>query len=221
MGNFFTASPYFHYLESICPYLSPLRFVMSVSQLFDASNLFVLPFWGLMVFFPNWKVTRRVMQSYLPFVALAGLYLYLFVTSVTPESAEALANPTLSVIAEFFADERAAATGWVHFVVMDLFVGRWVYLEGQRTGVWTIHSIALCLFAGPLGLLSHILTSWITKAVKKEDEDGITDVEEAAQVLEGYVYCEGYCTSPLKPPQALGSNSLPQHLIQLPTLIPF
>ena len=46
---------------------------------------------------------------------------------------------------------------------MDLFVGRWIYLEGQRTGVWTIHSLALCLFAGPMGLLSHILTDWITQ----------------------------------------------------------
>ena len=158
---------------------------MSVSQLFDASNLFVLPFWTLMVFLPNWKVTRRVMASFLPFVALAGLYLYLLATSVTAESAEALANPTVSVIAEFFADESAAATGWVHFVVMDLFVGRWVYLEGQRTGVWTVHSIALCLFAGPLGLLSHILTVWISKAISKDGDDlgdgeAIADVEEAA-----------------------------------------
>jgi Domain of unknown function (DUF4281) len=46
--------------------------------------------------------------------------------------------------------------------VMDLFVGRWIYLEGQRTGVWTVHSLALCFFAGPMGLLSHIVTAWIT-----------------------------------------------------------
>lgn len=44
---------------------------------------------------------------------------------------------------------------------MDLFVGRYIYLEGQKTGVWTIHSLAFCLFAGPMGLLSHILTTWI------------------------------------------------------------
>jgi hypothetical protein len=46
---------------------------------------------------------------------------------------------------------------------MDLFVGRWIYWEGQHTGIWTTHSLALCLFAGPLGLLSHILTSWSQK----------------------------------------------------------
>ncbi|MBW4562683.1 MAG: DUF4281 domain-containing protein [Mojavia pulchra JT2-VF2] len=136
---------------------------MTLSQLFNAANLFVLPFWALMILLPNWKVTRRVMESYLPFVLLAGAYLYLFINSITPENAQALSNPQLADIARFFADEKAAATGWIHFLVMDLFVGRWIYWEGQKTGIWTIHSLALCLFAGPLGVLSHILTYWITK----------------------------------------------------------
>lgn len=132
-----------------------------LTQLFTGANLFVLPFWALMILLPNWGVTRRVMESYLPFVALAGLYLYLLVGSITPESAQALANPQLADIARVFADEKVAAVGWVHFLVMDLFVGRWIYWEGQRTGVFTTHSIVLSLFAGPLGLLSHIFTSWI------------------------------------------------------------
>ncbi|MDZ7957705.1 MAG: ABA4-like family protein [Aulosira sp. DedQUE10] len=137
---------------------------MTITQLFNVANLFVLPFWALMILLPNWKVTRRIMESYLPFLPLAGAYLYLFITSITPENAQALSNPQLADIARFFADETAAATGWIHFLVMDLFVGRWIYWEGQKTGIWTIHSLALCLFAGPLGVLSHILTAWITKA---------------------------------------------------------
>jgi hypothetical protein len=136
---------------------------MTIAQLFAGANLFVLPFWVLMIMLPNWGVTRRVMASYLPFVALAGLYLYLFVSSITPENAQALSNPQLADIARFLGDEKAAATGWIHFLVMDLFVGRWIYWQGQHTGIWTIHSLALCLFAGPLGLLSHVLTRWSQK----------------------------------------------------------
>ncbi|MDJ0801178.1 MAG: ABA4-like family protein [Calothrix sp. MO_167.B12] len=153
---------------------------MSVLQIFNGANVFVLPFWALMIFLPNWKVTRKVMESYLPFVALAAVYLYLFINSITPENAQALSNPQLADIARFFADEKAAATGWIHFLVLDLFVGRWVYWEGQKTGIWTVHSIALCLFAGPLGLLSHILTSWVSKAFfpGKENQNA-SPVEEA------------------------------------------
>ncbi|ALF54524.1 hypothetical protein ACX27_19440 [Nostoc piscinale CENA21] len=138
---------------------------MTISQLFDIANLFVLPFWALIILLPNWKVTKRIMESYIPFVPLAGAYLYLFITSITPENAQALSNPQLADIARFFADEKAAATGWIHFLVMDLFVGRFIYWEGQKTGVWTIHSLILCLFAGPMGVLSHIITTWITKAI--------------------------------------------------------
>lgn len=147
-----------------------------LTQIFAGANLFVLPFWALMILLPNWGVTRRVMESYLPFVALAGLYLYLLVGSITPESAQALANPQLADIARVFADEKVAAVGWVHFLVMDLFVGRWIYWEGQRTGIFTTHSILLSLFAGPLGLLSHIVTSWIREKFfsVKESEDKVT-----------------------------------------------
>jgi len=143
---------------------------MNISDLFNIANLFVLPFWLLMILLPNWNVTRKVMESYVPFVVLAGAYLYLFVTSITPENAAALSNPQLADIAKFFSNETAAATGWIHFLVMDLFVGRWIYWQGQKTGVWTIHSLALCLFAGPMDVLSHILTSWITKVFSQGGE---------------------------------------------------
>ena len=136
---------------------------MSISQLFDLSNLYVLPFWALIVLLPNWSGTRKIMGSYRPFIPPILLYLFLFSFSLNAETAEALASPTLTDIARFFADETAAATGWTHFLVMDLFVGRWIYWQGQTTGVWTRHSAALCLFAGPLGLLSHILTAAVHK----------------------------------------------------------
>ena len=153
---------------------------MNITDLFNVANLFVLPFWALMILLPNWKITRKVMESYVPFVVLAGAYLYLFVVSITPENAAALSNPQLADIARFFSNETAAATGWIHFLVMDLFVGRWIYWEGQKTGIWTIHSIALCLFAGPLGVLSHIFTYWITKAFSKGSESVI--VTQKAEV---------------------------------------
>ncbi|PLZ99224.1 hypothetical protein CEN50_08145 [Fischerella thermalis CCMEE 5268] len=151
---------------------------MMIAQLFNIANLYVLPFWALMIFLPNWKITRRVMESYIPFVPLALAYIYLFVGSITPENAQALSNPQLADIAKFFADETAAATGWIHFLVMDLFVGRYIYLQGQKTGIWTIHSLALCLFAGPMGLLAHILNYWIAKKFFPNSQNETTTVGE-------------------------------------------
>ncbi|MEA5571204.1 ABA4-like family protein [Calothrix sp. UHCC 0171] len=147
---------------------------MTISQIFNLANIVVIPFWLLMIFLPKWKITQKVMESYLPFVPLTLTYIYLFVISITPENAQALSNPQLTDIAKFFADEKAAATGWIHFLVMDLFVGRYIYLEGVKTGIWTFHSLALCLFAGPMGLLSHIFTYWISKKIL-----GIGNTEES------------------------------------------
>lgn len=132
---------------------------MTIEQWFNIANIFVLPFWTLMILLPNWTWTKQILSSFLPFIALALLYVSLLVLSLTPEAAQAMSNPDLPAIAGFFSDPSAAATGWVHFLVMDLFVGRWIYWEGRRTGVWTVHSLVLCLFAGPLGLLSHIITA--------------------------------------------------------------
>lgn len=132
---------------------------MIIDYLYNGANLFVLPFWLLMVVAPSWSVTRLVMASTLPFVPLAIAYIFCFIQSLDPDSIEAFANPTLSALAGLFADERVMATGWIHFVVMDLFVGRWIYLQGQDKGIFTRHSLALCLFAGPIGLLSHLATT--------------------------------------------------------------
>jgi hypothetical protein len=150
---------------------------MTIDQLFAGANLFVLPFWFLMILLPNWGITRKIMSSFIPFILLAGLYVYLFSSSLTPEAAQTMSNPQLADIARFFADKQAAATGWIHFLVMDLFVGRWIYWEGQKTGIWTIHSLFLCLFAGPLGLLSHILTTWITQKFFTAPETELTPNE--------------------------------------------
>lgn len=151
---------------------------MSIEQLFEISNLFVLPFWTLMILLPNWNVTKKVMESFLPFIFLVGVYIYFITGAITPESAQALANPKLADIAGFFGEESAAATGWAHFLVMDLFVGRWIYWEGQNKNIWTIHSLILCLFAGPIGLLSHIITAWISQQLPKASEKQ-TETEKA------------------------------------------
>lgn len=150
--------------------------------LFNGANLFVLPFWTLMVLVPNAKLTRWVMKSYLPYAVLAGLYLFLFVTSFSNvEGIEALSNPNLKLpdLGLLFAQPHVMATGWVHYLVFDLFVGRWIYWQGQESGVFTRHSLALCLFAGPMGLLSHLLTDAVWKRFAKPETNSETPTEAA------------------------------------------
>jgi len=151
--------------------------------IFNGANLFVLPFWTLMVLVPNVKLTRWAMSSPLPFVALALTYLFLFVTSFTNvEGIDAFSDPNLGLaqLAALFADPHVTATGWVHFVVFDLFVGRWIYWQGQEKGIFTRHSLALCLFAGPLGLLCHLTTAALWQRFQPATEGGEAGAAETA-----------------------------------------
>ncbi|AFY40311.1 hypothetical protein Lepto7376_4191 [[Leptolyngbya] sp. PCC 7376] len=131
---------------------------MTLENVFNVANYFVLPFWALMIVLPRWQFTQKVMDSVLPFVALALVYGCLFVLSIEPDQAELWGNPTLPNLAALFSIPKVMATGWVHYLVMDLFVGRWIYQQGVEKQLITAHSLALCLFAGPLGLLSHLST---------------------------------------------------------------
>ena len=142
---------------------------MDLNLLFNIGNLFVLPFWILIILFPKWSVTQKIMKSYLFFVPLIMLYVYLFVISLNPESAKTLSNPQLTELAVVFSDPRVTFAGWVHFLVLDLFLGRYIYWEGQNKNIWTVHSLILCLFAGPIGFLSHIVTEGIWSILKKDE----------------------------------------------------
>ncbi|MDJ0598536.1 MAG: ABA4-like family protein [Crocosphaera sp.] len=148
--------------------------MIDLSLLFSLANFYALPFWLLMVILPKWGVTQKIISSYLPFIPLAVLYIYLFFGSLDPDSIEAFSNPTLPILAQLFSQEPVMLTGWIHFIILDLFTGRYIYLEGKEKGIFTIHSLILCLLAGPIGLLSHIITAWIQLKVSNKEELEVT-----------------------------------------------
>jgi Domain of unknown function (DUF4281) len=51
---------------------------------------------------------------------------------------------------------------WSHVLTWDLFVGRWIWLDGLKRGVFTSHSVLLCNLIGPPGLLFHWITCLLT-----------------------------------------------------------
>mmetsp|Transcript_14635 Transcript_14635/g.29570 ORF Transcript_14635/g.29570 Transcript_14635/m.29570 type:complete len:109 (-) Transcript_14635:2667-2993(-) len=51
---------------------------------------------------------------------------------------------------------------WSHVLTWDLFVGRWIWLDGIKRGVFTSHSVLLSNLIGPPGLLLHWATCVVT-----------------------------------------------------------
>ena len=129
-----------------------------METIFKLSNLLVFPFWVLMLLLPRWRWTERIMRS--PWVVSGPALLYaLLMLPRLSEHAPALLRPNLHDIAGLLGSHAGATISWTHFLAFDLFVGRWIYLDGRRRGIsaWlTAPILFLTLLVGPVGLLLHL-----------------------------------------------------------------
>ncbi|KAI4346880.1 hypothetical protein L6164_007743 [Bauhinia variegata] len=139
------------------------------STVFTLGTVAVLPFYTLMVVAPKSELTRKSMESGVPYVLLGALYTYLLYLSWTPETIQLIfANkyllPELSSIGRMFSSEITLASAWIHLLVIDLFAARYVFHDGLENEIETRHSISLCLFFCPIGILTHVITKAMTKS---------------------------------------------------------
>ncbi|KAH0458257.1 hypothetical protein IEQ34_013572 [Dendrobium chrysotoxum] len=151
---------------------SNLMTVITSSQIastaFTWGTVAVLPFYVLMVLVPKSTLTRRVMDSNIPFAALAILYGYLLYLSWTPSTLNVIFAtkyllPELPGMAKMFANEMTMASAWIHLLVVDLYAARQVFHDGLRSNVDTRHSVILCLLSCPIGILTHVVTKLMMK----------------------------------------------------------
>lgn len=140
-----------------------------MERIFGLSGLLVLPFWGLMIFLPHWRWTRRVMASPLLILAPALLYGAL----VLPRLGEvwrAVTNPHLPEIAALLGSPAGATIGWVHFLAFDLFVGRWIYHDSRERQItaWLMAPVLyLTLMLGPMGFALYLIVRTIAPHVAR------------------------------------------------------
>jgi Domain of unknown function (DUF4281) len=130
-----------------------------MERLFDLSSLMVLPFWALMIFLPHWRVTKRLMDSPLVCAIPAIFYAALVIPSFV-EIWQAVARAELSGIAALLGSPVGATIAWLHFLAFDLFVGRWIYLDGRARGItaWVMAPVLfLTLMLGPCGFLLYLI----------------------------------------------------------------
>ncbi|XXT20368.1 ABA4-like family protein [Sorangium sp. So ce429] len=129
-----------------------------MDRVFGLSGFLVLPFWGLMIFLPRARWTRRIMES--PLVVLAPALLY--TALVLPALREVLPivnRPSLEAVASLLGSPAGATIGWVHFLAFDLFVGRWVYLDSRDRDIspWLMAPVLyLTLMLGPMGFSLYL-----------------------------------------------------------------
>lgn len=131
---------------------------MNFETIFSLSSLLVMPFWLLLIFLPRWRVTERLVAG--PWLAVPAALLYAVL--VLPRFGEvftAVSNPTLAGITTLLASPAGATVAWVHFLAFDLFVARWVYLDGRSRKIssWFISPTLFMVLMLPVGFLLYLV----------------------------------------------------------------
>lgn len=134
--------------------------------LFQLANVYITPFWFLMLFLPLWSWTRRIIGSIWVIVPIAAAYAVGMIATFVgdPGAMAEIANPTLGGIAALLGTPEGAAVGWVHFLAFDLFVGRWAYLDSRQRKLspWLVSpALFFVLMSGPFGLLLYLAVRYL------------------------------------------------------------
>jgi len=171
--------------------LSPLSDIItnsSIQQAFRLGTFGPQFLWVLMIVFPTSQFTKKIMGNSLSIVAFCLVHLFIVITSINQPDGTA---PMLEFQGVFdpspTADPLKAMMGmmqypnfvseeWTHVLTWDLFVGRWIWMDGLKRGIFTPHSLLLCNLIGPPGLLLHFITAAFTRTTDTEakDEDSLS-----------------------------------------------
>ncbi|MEL6916842.1 MAG: ABA4-like family protein [Bacteroidota bacterium] len=138
---------------------------MTPAEVFSLANLTAMPMWVLMILFPNWKVTRFLIDFKIIPLLLAIVYaIYIFLAIRTGGGMD---FGSLGSVMALFTQENAVLAGWVHYLAFDLLVGMWMLNQNKTLGIHQL-LMAPCLFAtfmfGPIGFLLFI----IIKSIKQK-----------------------------------------------------
>ena len=126
-------------------------------------NIGVIPFWFVLMFFPNSKVCGVFVSSVFPIFILSIIYLYLiyyyFVSGY-----DFIQNFSLYLgldsLGELFSERVFLIIFWTHFLAINLFCGSWIVSDSRK---FSISKILFCIplvityFTGPLGILIYWL----------------------------------------------------------------
>ena len=137
--------------------LNNLLPLLTIENIYLFANWGVIPFWLLLIFFPNYLITNFFVQSIIAPLLLGAGYAYLsytvFIDGNIFEGFE-LYNG-IDGLYSMFANETLLLIFWLHFLSISLFVGAWIVRDSKRffiPKIITIPSLILTYFSGPIGL---------------------------------------------------------------------
>ena len=137
----------------------------SLETLYMWINLGVLPFWFILIIFPQSHLSRIFITSIFPIFILSGVYIFVLYKSYIVGYDF---NGTFSLylglneLSRLFEDHLYLMLFWIHFIAINLFIGGWIVKDSQK---FYINKVLLALpllvtyLIGPIGLFLY----WIIR----------------------------------------------------------
>lgn len=126
-------------------------------------NLGVLPFWFILIFFPQSQLCRYFVTSIFPIFILSGTYIFMLYKSYI-NSYDFFNNFNLYIgineLSDLFSDKTFLMIFWLHFISINLFTGGWIVKDSQKISVnkfLLILPLIITYLIGPLGLFVYWL----------------------------------------------------------------
>ena len=135
----------------------------TIEMLYLWVNLGVLPFWFILIFFPQSQLCKYFVTSIFPIFILTGTYIFMLYKSYI-NSYDFINNFNLYLsvneLSDLFSDNTFLMIFWLHFISINLFTGGWIVKDSQKISVNKILLILPLLttyLIGPLGLFIYWL----------------------------------------------------------------
>tara|TARA_B100000035_G_scaffold315090_2_gene333857 strand:+ start:1016 stop:1555 length:540 start_codon:yes stop_codon:yes gene_type:complete len=162
-----------------------IKDLFTLEMIYQVVNFGVIPFWLLIIFVPNSKITQGLVNNlFIPFV-LALTYGYLVFQQIYPSdmfSNVAKKDPTglfnqlnhdpLDVLNNFklylgldqlmilMDNTLFVLIFWIHFLTLSLFLGVWIANDAIKYNIHkliVIFPLILTYFSGPIGLFLYLI----------------------------------------------------------------
>ena len=130
----------------------------TIEMIFLWLNLGVLPFWLVLIIFPQSQICKVFITSIFPISIISLVYSYLLY-SLFNDGYDFLRNFELYLglnsILNLFSDRSFLILFWCHFLAINLFCGGWIVKDSQKFGINKILitlPLILTYFIGPIGI---------------------------------------------------------------------
>ena len=135
----------------------------TIEMLYYWVNLGVLPFWLILIFFPNSNLSRYFVTSIFPILILSGAYIFILYKSyLNSYDFDNNFSLYLSIdhLSDLFTDKSYLMMFWIHFISINLFTGGWIVRDSQKLSinkVLVIIPLVTTYLIGPIGLIFYWL----------------------------------------------------------------